>query len=156
MRTAALSTVLLVLALVGAMTQSQSVEKPTNETQFITLMRTIAEAWNEGNARKAADCFADNAVYLEPPDRQVYVGKEAIYAFFGGPTKPNPPMHMQWHRLAFNEREQVGFGEYTFQMNRRYHGIVTVQIDGGKIVKWREYQYQSNLDWAAFAGKSEF
>lgn len=116
----------------------------------------MAEAWNEGNARKAADCFADNAVYLEPPDRQVYVGKEAIYAFFGGPTKPNPPMHMQWHHLAFNEREQVGFGEYTFQMNRRYHGIVTVQIDGGKIVKWREYQYQSNLDWAAFAGKREF
>jgi hypothetical protein len=156
MRTAALSTVLLVLALVGAMTQSQSMEKPTSETQFITLMRTMAEAWNEGNARKAADCFADNAVYLEPPDRQVYVGKEAIYAFFGGPTKPNPPMHMQWHHLAFNEREQVGFGEYTFQMNRRYHGIVTVQIDGGKIVKWREYQYQSNLDWAAFAGKREF
>jgi hypothetical protein len=156
MRTAALSTVLLVLALVGAMTQSQSMEKPTSEIQFITLMRTMAEAWNEGNARKAADCFADNAVYLEPPDRQVYVGKEAIYAFFGGPTKPNPPMHMQWHHLAFNEREQVGFGEYTFQMNRRYHGIVTVQIDGGKIVKWREYQYQSNLDWAAFAGKSEF
>ena len=57
-------------------------------------------------------------------------------------------MHMQWHHLAFNEKEQVGYGEFTFQMNLRYHGIVTVQIQEGKIANWREYEYQSNLDWA--------
>ena len=27
-------------------------------------------------------------------------------------------MKMTWHHLAFDEESQVGFGEYTFQMNR--------------------------------------
>jgi hypothetical protein len=62
----------------------------------------------------------------------------------GGPNKPTPPMYMQWHHLAFNEKEQVGYGEFTFQMNLRYRGIVTVQIQVGKIANWREYEYQSN------------
>ena len=123
---------------------------------FALLMKTVAEGWNEGNAQKAANCFADDAVYLEPPDRQLYVGRQAIYDFFGGPRKPEPPMRMEWHHLAFDEQEQAGFGEYTFQMSNRYHGIVTVAVENGKIVKWREYQYKSDLDWTTFVGKSKF
>jgi hypothetical protein len=38
---------------------------------FRRLLDTVAAGWNEGDARRAADCFADDAVYLEPPDRQV-------------------------------------------------------------------------------------
>ena len=75
------------------------------------LMNTVADGWNEGNAMKAAACFAEDAVYMEPPDRQLYIGQKAIYEFFGGPNKPVPPMHMKWHHLAFNAREQVGYGE---------------------------------------------
>jgi hypothetical protein len=119
-------------------------------------MNAVSDGWNEGNARMAADCFAEKAFYLEPPHRQVYIGKAAIYEFFGGPNKPTPPRHMQWHHLAFNEKEQVGYSEFTFQMNLRHHGIVTVQIQEGEIANWREYEYQSNLDWAAFTGKSRF
>ena len=131
-------------------------KRGTSEQDFILLMKTVADGWNEGNARKAADCFAEDAVYIEPPDRQLYVGRQAIYEFFGGPIKPDPPMHMYWHHLAFDKQEQVGYGEYTFQMNRRYHGIVTVLIRNGKIAKWREYQYQSDADWETFTGKSTF
>ena len=58
--------------------------------------------------------------------------------------------------VAFDEAAQVGFGEYTFQMNRRYHGIVAVKIRGGKISHWREYQYESKLDWKDFVAKSPF
>jgi len=119
-------------------------------------MTTVSASWNEGRAGRAADCFTEDAVYLEPPDHQVYIGRRAIYDFFGGPKKSVIPMHMKWHHLAFNEREQVGFGEYTFQMNNRYHGIVTVLVQGGKIAKWREYQYKSDSDWETFAGKSTF
>ena len=47
-------------------------------------------------------------------------------------------------------------GEYTFEMHHRYHGIVTVLVQAGEIVKWREYQYESNTDWKSFAGQSRF
>jgi hypothetical protein len=82
--------------------------------QFKSLMRTIADGWNEGNAKKAADCYTEDALYTEPPDKQVHVGRKALYEFFGGDKKPDPPMKMTWHHLAFDEESQTGFGEYTF------------------------------------------
>ena len=124
--------------------------------QFKDLMRTVAAGWNEGDAKKAADCYTDDAIYTEPPDRQVYVGRQALYEFFGGDKKPDPPMKMAWHHLAFDEKSQTGFGEYTFQMNNRYHGIVIVKIRSGKISNWREYQYKSDLEWREFVKKNDF
>jgi hypothetical protein len=124
--------------------------------QFDALMRTVAAGWNEGNARKAADCYTEDALYTDPPDRQVYVGREALYEFFGGDKKPEPPMRMTLRHLAFDEDSQIGFGEYTFQMNNRYHGIVVVKVKNGKISNWREYQYKSDLEWKEFVKKNDF
>lgn len=124
--------------------------------QFKSLMQTVAEGWNEGDARKSADCFAESAVYTEPPDKQLYIGRKSLYEFFGGDKKPEPPMGMVWHHLAFDESQQIGFGEYTFQMNSRYHGIVIVKIENEKIRNWRECQYQSTLDWKLFRSGNEF
>ena len=124
--------------------------------QFKTLMQTVAAGWNEGNARKAADCYTEDALYTEPPAKQVYAGRKALYEFFGGDKNPEPPMKMSWHHLAFDEASQIGFGEYTFQMNNRYHGIVIVKIRSGKISNWREYQYKSDLEWREFAGENDF
>ena len=129
---------------------------PLTSAEFRKLMETVSAGWNAGDARKAADCFTEDALYLEPPDKQFYAGRPALYEFFGGATKPEPPMKMTWHHLAFDEASQVGFGEYTFQMNRRYHGIVVVRIRDGKIANWREYQYESKLDWKDFVAKSPF
>jgi len=42
--------------------------------QFETLLHTLAEAWNTGNTVKAVACFTADAVYLEPPDKQIYKG----------------------------------------------------------------------------------
>ena len=145
----------LLLALWLAAAASPASAKITSD-EFRALLGTVAAGWNEGNARKAADCFTEDALYLEPPDKQFYSGRPALYEFFGGATKPEPPMKMTWHHLAFDEASQVGFGEYTFQMNRRYHGIVVVKIRGGKISNWREYQYESKLDWKDFVAKSPF
>jgi hypothetical protein len=119
-------------------------------------METVATGWNEGNARKAADCFAQDAVYMEPPNRQVYVGREALFDFFGGTKGTDKSMHMIWHHLSFDPSTEVGFGEYTFALNHQYHGVVVVKLKGGKIKSWREYQYQSDLDWYEFTGTGRF
>lgn len=128
----------------------------SSEAQFRTLMETVAAGWNAGDARRAADCFTEDAVYSEPPRKQFYRGREALYEFFGGKEKPDPPMKMTWHHLAFDEEAQIGFGEYTFQMNNRYHGIVVVRLRGGRIANWREYQYQSPLEWQEFVDDNRF
>lgn len=123
---------------------------------FHELMQTVAEGWKEGNARKAADCFREDAIYVEPPDKQLYHGREELYEFFGGDAGTEIPMQMTWHHLAFNEQEQVGFGEYTFQMNSRYHGIVIVSLEAGLIKYWREYQYRSEFSWEDFTSHTPF
>ena len=125
-------------------------------SDFERLMQTIADSWNKGNAQKAANCFIKDAIYVEPPDKQVYHGRHELYEFFGGDSGPEIPMHMTWHHLAFNEAEQIGFGEYSFQMRGRYHGIVTVKIENGLIKFWREYQYKTELSWDEFTSLNPF
>ena len=125
-------------------------------TAFKQLMQTVADGWNDGNARRAADCFCEDAVYAEPPDKQLYHGRAELYEFFGGGTGTDIPMRMTWHHLAFDEDEQIGFGEYTFQMHGRYHGIVVVKIESGLIKHWREYQYRTELDWETFTSHNPF
>jgi ketosteroid isomerase-like protein len=143
--------VIIISALPISMNEySSSAADKITAARFKNLMHTVAAGWNEGNAKKAADCYTEDAFYTEPPDRQVYVGRKALYEFFGGDKKPEPPMKMTWHHLAFNDESQIGFGEYTFQMNNRYHGIVVVKIRDGKISNWREYQYKSDLEWKEF------
>jgi ketosteroid isomerase-like protein len=154
-RAAGLGLLVLCASLVSA--QDGRVARPKSSTAtFRSLMETVAAGWNEGDAGKAANCFSEDALYLEPPDRQFYSGRPALYEFFGGGKKPEPPMKMTWHHLAFDEESQVGFGEYTFQMNRRYHGVVVVRLRGGKIANWREYQYESPLEWKEFVRKNAF
>lgn len=125
-------------------------------SDFESLMQTIAAGWNEGNARKAADCFSEDALYVEPPEEQHYRGRAELYEFFGGDQGTDIPMKMTWHHLAFNEEEQVGFGEYTFQMHGRYHGIVVVKVEAGLVSRWREYQYWSELTWEEFTSHNPF
>ncbi|GAA1890022.1 nuclear transport factor 2 family protein [Asanoa iriomotensis] len=123
------------------------------EDEFFSLMSRLAGAWSAGRAVEAADCFADDIVYVEPPDRQRYVGRAEIYELSGGDDPP--PMAMTLHHLAFNAERQAGFVEYTFRGRRQYHGIAYVAVRDGRIRRWREYQYADELDWPTFAGEPE-
>jgi hypothetical protein len=123
---------------------------------FRSLMRTVADGWNRGDARKAADCFSADVRYGEPPDRQFYQGQEQLFAFFGGELQTPPNMRMTWHHLVFDEADQIGAGEYTFEGGRRYHGVAVVKIVQGRIAFWREYQYESPLDWDDFTARVPF
>ena len=126
------------------------------ENEFIEIVNGVSKGWNEENAELSAQYFDDDAVYEEPPKQQFYRGKANIFKFFGGIMGRGTPMKMKWHNLAFNEEVQVGFGEYTFARLNQFHGIVVLKFKNGKILKWREYQYKSDLNWTDFTGESEF
>lgn len=123
---------------------------------FRLLLETIATGWNEGDAAKAAACFAEDAVYEEPPARQLYLGRAALFEFFGGTEGPEPAMSMHWHHIVFDVLTQIGAAEYTFAARRRYHGVVIVQVRRGLVARWREYQVESELAWEEFGAASRF
>jgi ketosteroid isomerase-like protein len=124
--------------------------------EFKDLLEAIAAAWSRGDARAAADCFTEDAVYSEPPERQLYRGRADLFDFFGGNEASPPRMQMTWHNVVFDEDQQVGAGEYTFQGQNRYHGAVLVRVADGKIANWREYQRRSDLTWDEFVGVNRF
>jgi hypothetical protein len=96
----------------------------------------------------------ERGVYEEPPAKQIYRGRAALFEFFGGYQKL--PMVMRWHHIAFDETTQTGFGEYTFKLTGQYHGIVVVRVRDGLITHWREYQYKSDLPYDEFARATRF
>jgi SnoaL-like protein len=123
---------------------------------FRMLMERVAEGSREGNAEKAAACFTEDALYEEPPRKQFHSGRADLFEFFGGSRGTDQPMHMTWHHLVFDEVTQIGSGEYTFKLHGQYHGVVMVQLRGGLIARWREYQTESSLSWEEFSAATRF
>jgi hypothetical protein len=148
---------LLPLVLFLLATAPQAINAAATKTQeFESLMQTLAQGWNQGNAQKAADCFTENAIYSEPPDKQLYRGRAALFKFFGGNEGRKGAMKMVWHHLAFNEQTQIGAGEFTFDYGGTVHGVAMVKIENGRISRWREYWYESPLDWEKFTRHNPF
>jgi hypothetical protein len=63
---------------------------------------------------------------------------------------------MTWHRVAYDPEAEVGFGEYTYEGRRRYHGVAVVKVERQRIAACREYQYGSELGWDDFVAESAF
>ena len=122
---------------------------------FLALMRAVEKGWNQGDAKLAASCFAENAIYSGPPGIP-HRGRQDLYEFFGGAKGRKLPMHMTWHNLVFDPVAQIGVGEYTFRYEVQTHGLVIVKISDGLIVNWREYEIESNLPWDKFVGENRF
>jgi hypothetical protein len=149
------------LQLAGAPTASRPCDglervAPLNAVEFHAVLDMLATAWNTGRGESGANCFAEQAVYLEPPDRQLHRGRAALRDFFTASVTPPRPHRMTWHHIAFDEATQVGLAEYTYIGGRHYHGVAVIRIERGLISVWREYQYGSPLAWDAFMGPSRF
>lgn len=118
--------------------------------KFINLMTQLAKSWTSQNADAALSCFTKDAIYMEPPNIQLYLGHEQLRPYFAA---LEPGTYMTFHNLCFNESTQVGMGEYCFGMKDEAIadvGVVVVQIENGKIAHWREYQRKGPADFATF------
>jgi hypothetical protein len=122
---------------------------------FRSVMLTVAAGWNHGDAKGAASCFSENAVYSAPPEPP-HRGRRALYEFFGGAKGRELAMRMTWHHLIFDSVRQIGVGEYTFRYKIQTHGMVIVRISHGLILNWREYEVESKLPWEQFVGDNLF
>lgn len=132
-----------------------SVRDRIDAAEFKRLMQRLATAWNEGDTRAAADCFVENAVYSQP-GKQLYQGKDDLYAYFGGDAGRPGAMSMRWHKLAFDPATQTGIGEFSFKYGTFAHGVAVVKVENGKIARWREYYVESTAPWHEFTRDNVF
>ena len=117
---------------------------------FAELMERLARAWSTQDTDLGLSCFAEDALYTEPPDSQLYVGHEQLRPFFAALT---PGTTMRFHTIAFDESAQRGAGEYTFGHERSEtadHGVAIVELDGDRIRVWREYQRKGPSSFGEF------
>lgn len=123
-----------------------------NAQEFYALMERLARAWSEQDTDSALDCFLHDALYTEPPDIQMYRGREQLRSYFAA---LKPGTFMRFHNLWFDESKQVGAGEFSFGMTNSStadHGVIVVEIRDGKIAVWREYQRKGPSAFQDFIG----
>ncbi|HUP24195.1 MAG TPA: nuclear transport factor 2 family protein [Thermoanaerobaculia bacterium] len=121
-----------------------------DEEGFRNLLDRLARAWHEGDSALAAGCFTEDAVYVEPPRKQLYVGRESLFRFFGGAAGRPGEMSMTWRNVVFDPRQQLGMGEFSFAYGSQVHGVAVIRVESGLIDQWREYWYESELPWKEF------
>ena len=150
------------LVLLGAVTPRRDVARrrpmtyqgpapgPFGGTQFRALMDRLARSWESLDTEGALECFTDDAVYMEPPDIQLYQGHSQLESYFGALVSGTT---MRLHNVWFDEEHHVGAVEYTFGMRQRVeadHGVAVVEIEDGRIARWREYQRKGSARFEDF------
>jgi len=148
------SILLTILLLVSTSAASDSLEL-ASQAEFRELLESLATAWNEGDADTAAHCFTPDAVYTEPPQKQVYRGRDELFEFFGGTAGRPGQMAMTWRTMVFDARSQTGMGEFSFEYGSLVHGVAVISLKGGLISQWREYWYESEKPWKEFVQPSD-
>ncbi len=116
-------------------------------------MERLADAWSSQDTELALSCFSDDAVYMEPPDVQLYVGHAELRPYFAALS---PETFMRFHTLGFDEVAQTGAGEFSFGSGAEKladHGVAVVEIDGERIRFWREYQRKGPASFSDFLAR---
>ena len=118
--------------------------------EFAALMQTLADAWSNQDTAAALSVFHEDAIYMEPPDVQLYRGHEQLRPYFDALT---PGTTMRFHNLFYNPESGIGGGEYTFghrDSEQADVGVAVVRVSNGRIVFWREYQRKGPADFSTF------
>jgi SnoaL-like domain len=125
-----------------------------NSAEFQALMARLADGWSRQNTEQALSCFTEDAIYMEPPDIQLYQGHAELRPYFAA---LNPGTLMRFHSLWFDKGRQIGAGEYSFgETNERVadHGVVVVELRNGRIAFWREYQQKGPSSFDRFLDRN--
>ena len=122
--------------------------------EFDTLIGALAAAWERSDAETAAGLFAEDAIYMEPPDRQLFRGRTELAAYFG-PLEEGT--YLEIHGSWFDEARQRGAIEFTFGVDGQEqadHGVAVVSLRNGLMSSWREYHYKGPADFEVFTAAS--
>ena len=124
-----------------------------NRAEFQDMLYRLSDAWQRKDYAAAADVFAENIRYADPL-RYSFNGKAQLRAFFD--DDEGYPQRTVWRTIVFDEEQQVGIAEYTFDGTHRYHGAAIIKVQDDKVSHWREYQHIDSRDWHDYASDTAF
>jgi uncharacterized protein YciI len=139
-----------VLVVLGSAPLGAAESTRITPAQFRELMQRVERGWSTQDTELALSAFTPDAVYMEPPNLQLYRGQAELRPYFGALT---PGTFMRFHRLLFDEPSQTGAGEYSFGTEGQRvadHGVAVVELREGRIAFWREYQRKGPFPFEAF------
>lgn len=119
--------------------------------EFIAMLDSLAEAWARRDYVAAAACFAEDVRYADPL-RYDLAGRSALLAFYQ--NDEGHPQRTVWHTRLFDEVQQRGMAEYTYEGTHRYHGVAVIRVRDGLVSHWREYQHIDARSWDAFSAST--
>lgn len=120
---------------------------------FRRLLEQLAAGWARRDYASVAEAFAEDVRYADPL-RYAFHDRGALRAFFeddGGAEQ-----RTVWHTVLFDEAQQVGAAEYSYEGTHRYHGVALIRLRDGKITHWREYQHIDLRPWDEFVAGTAF
>lgn len=123
------------------------------KAEFRDLLEGLADAWGRRDYASAAEAFAEDVRYADPL-RYAFDGRAGLRAFFE--ADEGREQRTVWHTIVFDEEQQTGAAEYTYEGTRRYHGTVLVKVRGGRVTHWREYQHVDARGWEEFTSGTSF
>ncbi len=123
------------------------------KTEFRALLEALAAAWARRDYVAAAAFFAPDVRYSDPW-RYAHAGRDELQRFFA--DDEGREQSTVWHTVIFDEDQQVGAVEYTYEGTHRYHGTVLVRVQDGKVTHWREYQHVEPRSWEEVVGETRF
>jgi hypothetical protein len=122
---------------------------------FTELIATVAKGWMTQRPELALACFSPEAVYLEPPDIQLFIGHDQLRPYFAAVPAGT---EMTIHRVWFDPVTQTGSFEYTFAGPGRQiasHGMTAISLVDGRIQEWCEFQREGPRAWRDFRALAE-
>ncbi|MGH9903310.1 MAG: nuclear transport factor 2 family protein [Pyrinomonadaceae bacterium] len=123
------------------------------KAEFKKLLDSLADAWGRRDYAAAAEAFAEDVRYADPL-RYSFDGRARLREFFE--ADEGYAQRTVWHTVVFDEEQQAGAAEYTYDGTHRYHGTALVRVGGGEITHWREYQHVDPRGWEEFASETAF
>ncbi len=114
---------------------------------FHQMLNAMAEGWKNRDYKKVASFFNDDLFYSDGLN-YAFHNKKDLLEFF-----ENDGGHEQFcvfYNSIFDDRNQLGVGEYTYIGTNSFHGTVWIKIENNKISSWREYQHKTDLSWKEF------
>lgn len=121
-----------------------------NATGFRLMLDQVARSWESQDPALGVELFHEDAIYIEPPDVQLFRGTEQLSAYFGAVS---PGTFLRLHHVWFDEESQTGAAEFTFGVEGREEattGIFVVELVDDLIRTWREYHTRGPADFDAF------
>jgi hypothetical protein len=118
-----------------------------NADNFRVMLDSMAAAWTARDYEKVVSFVTDDLFYSDSLTYS-FSTREELLVFFrddGGFAQD-----CRFHNVIFDQSQQLGAAEYTYQGHFTYYGTVWIALESDLIKSWREYQHTSDKNWSDF------